>query len=313
MIGSDLKKLAKEFNMQNAGGVAYGTMHGFAVTLQDGAGAKQMTIATRFASMDQQREFEKKVSEVNITSQYRVLQFSIAPDYINIQLNGAMGCMKKIRAFVEWIFPLLMESGASTAQFCNECGAPIHDDGVWMLRDGLVASHVHKACSEKVQNELYAENTQRQEEDNGSYGYGIVGAVIGALIGSLVWALVLMAGYVAGIVGLVIGFLANKGYNLMKGKQGKAKITILVVAVIIGVVVGTIGGTCLQVVDAMNEYGIEMEYFAEYLQIILEDSAVQGEIVTNTLIGLLFAGLGVWGLLSQEKKKIVGQTIKILK
>ena len=79
MIGSDLKKLAKEFNMEVAGGVAYGTMHGFAVTLQDGPGAKQMTIATRFASMDQQREFEKKVSEVNITSQYRVLQFSIAP------------------------------------------------------------------------------------------------------------------------------------------------------------------------------------------------------------------------------------------
>lgn len=312
MIGSGLKKFAKESNLQISSGVAYGVMQGYGVTLQEGSGYKQMAIATRFADMEQQREFEQKVAQVNITSQYRVQQFAVAPAYINVVFTDTMGTMKKIREFADWILPLLRQCGASTADFCNECGAPIQSDGVWMLRDGLVASHVHKACCQKVQDQIYGENMQRKEEDNGSYGYGIVGAVIGALIGSLVWAIVLMAGYVAGIVGLLIGFLANKGYNLMKGKQGKAKIAILVIAIILGVLAGTVGGTCLQVISVMNDLDIEMQYFGELMQLYLEDGGV-AEIIGNAVIGLLFAGLGVFGLLAQEKKKIVGETVKILK
>lgn len=312
MIGSGLKKFAKESNLQISSGVAYGVMQGYGVTLQEGSGYKQMTIATRFADMEQQREFEQKVAQVNITSQYRVQQFAVAPAYINVVFTDTMGTMKKIREFADWILPLLRQCGASTADFCNECGTPIQSDGVWMLRDGVVASHVHKACCQKVQDQIYGEKMQHQEEDQGSYGYGIVGAVIGALIGSLVWAIVLMAGYVAGIVGLLIGFLANKGYNLMKGKQGKAKIAILVIAIILGVLAGTVGGTCLQVISVMNDLDIDMQYFGELMQLYLEDGGV-AEIIGNAVIGLLFAGLGVFGLLAQEKKKIVGETVKILK
>lgn len=312
MIGSGLKKFAKEFHMEVNSGVAYGVMQGFAVTLQEGSGYKQMAIATRFADMEQQRAFEQKVAQVNITSQYRVQQFAVAPAYINVVFTDTMGTMKKIRAFADWIFPLLNQSGASTAEFCNECGAPIQNDGVWMLRDGMVAARVHEVCAKRIQDQIYGENMERQEADQGSYGFGIVGSVIGALIGSLVWAIVLMAGYVAGIVGLLIGFLANKGYNLMKGKQGKAKIAILVIAIVIGVLVGTVGGTCLQVIAAMNEYGIEMEYFELVMQDVMAEGGTM-EIAGNAVIGLLFAGLGVFGMLKQEKKKIVGETAKVLK
>ena len=313
MIGSGLKKFAKESNMQIASGVAYGAMQGYSVTLQEGSGYKQMVIATRFANMEQQRAFEQKVSEVNITSQYRVQQFAVAPDYINVVFGDTMGTMKKIRAFAQWVFPLLRQCGASTADFCNECGAPIQNNGVWMLRDGMVAVHVHDVCSKKIQDQIYGENMERREEAEGSYGFGIVGAVIGALLGGAVWALVLSAGWISALIGLLIGFLANTGYNLMKGKQGQAKIAILVVAIIIGVLAGTIGDACLQSIDLMNQEGIPMEFFMEYTLDLFTYSENVGLIVGNALRGLLFAGLGVFGLLKQERKKIVGETIKILK
>jgi hypothetical protein len=63
----------------------------------------------------------------------------------------------------------------------------------------------------------------------------------------------------------------------------------------------------------MNEESVPMEYFGELMQYVLEDSGAQAEIMGNAVIGLLFAGLGVFGLLKQERKKIVGETIKILK
>lgn len=313
MIGSGLKKYAKEFGMKVDSGVAYGVMNGYAVTLQEGSGYKQVAISTRFADMDQQRAFEQQVNEANVASKYRVQRLAVTPNCIIVVFTDSMGTMKKLRAFVDWFLPLLQTHGAAMATVCNECGGVIYDGGVWMLRDGTAASHVHEACANKVKEALLEENSQRMQEDQGSYATGAAGAFIGAVLGAVVWALVLMAGYVAGLVGFLIGFLANWGYNLMKGKQGKAKIAILVAAVIIGVLIGTAGGYCLVVVDVMNQEGIEMEYFADFMGLILDDSEVQSGIARDVLMGLLFAGLGVYGLLKQEQKKIVGETVKILK
>ena len=122
-----------------------------------------------------------------------------------------------------------------------------------------------------------------------------------------------MLGYIASIVGLLIGFLAEKGYTLLKGKQGKGKIAVLIVAVIIGVLLGTAAGTCLQVVQVINENEIDMAFFPEIMALVLEDSDVQSEITSNVLMGLLFSGLGVFTLLRNENKKISGEKIKILR
>ena len=47
MIGSGLKKLAKEYGMTVSGGIAYGSMGGFAATLSEGAGYKRLVFSTR--------------------------------------------------------------------------------------------------------------------------------------------------------------------------------------------------------------------------------------------------------------------------
>ena len=51
MIGSGLKKLANQYGMRVSGGIAYGSLMGFATTLRDGADIKRIDIATRFADM----------------------------------------------------------------------------------------------------------------------------------------------------------------------------------------------------------------------------------------------------------------------
>lgn len=313
MIGSGLKKYAKEFDMKVDSGVAYGVMNGYAVTLQEGSGYKQMAISTRFAEMEQQRAFEQQINAGNVASKYRVQRLSITPNCIIVVFTDSLGTMNKIRDFWDWLLPLLQANGASLATVCNECGGVIYDGGVWMLRDGIAASHVHEACANKVKEALLDENSQRAQEDRGSYATGAAGAFIGALLGAVVWAIVLMAGFVAGLVGLLIGFFANTGYNLMKGKQGKAKIAILVLAIIAGVLIGTIGGYALITLESMNMEGIETEYFGVCFGLLMSDSYVQSGLIRDVLVGLLFAGLGVYGLLKQEQKKIIGETVKILK
>ena len=309
MIGSGLKKLAAEKGMTVAHGVAYGAYQGFALTMSEGNGWKALEFATRFSEPAAADALERKLNEVDMKRTYRVRDLVIGQRSIAIVFLDNPGTMKKIRAFLDWFMPLLEESGATKADICNECGMATVGDDCWVLIDG-VAHHMHAACKEAVKRELAQDEQIRKEESTGSYLTGALGAIGGALIGAIVWALVLMLGYVASLVGLLIGFLAEKGYNLAKGKQEKGKIAVLVIAIVLGVLAGTVlaDGISLAQMIASGElyeftYG---EIPMLILFLLMEDAQYLSATVSNCGMGLLFAGLGVFGILRKTKKEVTG-------
>lgn len=205
--------------------------------------------------------------------------------------------------------------------FCKNCGAQISDQAVCCEYCGMQVSAAAPQQPQQPQQPVYQQpqqpvyqQTQRPQAPvasnpqvqaaAGSYGSGLIGALLGALIGAVVWAAVYSIGFVSGLVGLLVGFLAVKGYDILKGKQAKGKIAILIIAVIFGVVAGTFGGLCLDVINTLNELGISMDSFDWALEVCLEDSEVQGEIAANLGMGLVFAGLGVFGLIRNEWDKL---------
>ena len=146
------------------------------------------------------------------------------------------------------------------------------------------------------------------EEPKGSVVMGILGAVIGALIGAAVWALVGMAGYIVSAVGLLTAFLADKGYDLLHGRQGKIKVVVLLVCVILAVLLGNVGTTAIQIHQVYEEEGVslyikESAFFQMMVPALMEDSDFVGAIVKDSALGLLLAGLGCFGLVSQAGRK----------
>ena len=137
-------------------------------------------------------------------------------------------------------------------------------------------------------------------EPERSYLPGIIGALLGAALGAAVWAFVLKMGYVAALVGLLIGFLAVKGYDLLKGKQDKLKIVIIILAVIAGVAGGTVGGYYLQYLDAVEAGQLAPDSFGLLMDFLTADS----EFYIEILKGLAFSALGVYGLLRSEFQKL---------
>ena len=309
MVGSALKKMAKENGMTVAHGVAYGAYRGFAVTMDEGGGWKALEFATRFANPADQDALERKLNEVDLKRTYRVQSLVIGQRSIAIQFLDNPGTMKKIYAFLDWFMPLLEEYGATKAEICNECGGLTMGDDSWVLIDG-VAHHMHTACKEKVKRELATEEQERREEAAGSHLTGAVGALIGALLGAVVWALVLLMGYVASVVGLLIGFLAEKGYNLAKGKQDKGKIVALVIAIVLGVLVGTLAADAISLAQMIASGELYEFTYGEIPSLILfllmEDSEYMMGTLGSCGMGLLFAGLGVFGLLRKTKKEVSG-------
>ena len=309
MIGSALKKMAKENGMQVAHGVAYGVYRGYALTMCEGNGWKALEFATRFADPAAQNDLERKLNAVDLKRTYRVQSLEIGQRSIAIQFLDNPGTMKKLLAFLDWFLPMLEESGATKADICNECGQQTYGGDCWVLIDG-VAHYMHAACKENVKRELANEAQAAKEENTGSYLTGMLGAIGGALIGSVVWAVVLMLGYVASIVGLLIGFLAEKGYNLAKGKQDKGKIAVLVIAIVLGVLVGTVAADAISLAQMIASGELYEFTYGEIPMLILfllmNDSEYMIATMSNCGMGLLFAALGVFGILRKTKQEVTG-------
>lgn len=313
MIGSGLKKLAQENGMKVAKGVAYGSLHGYAATLSEGSGYKQITITTKFTDTVKLNALQAQLNARDISRELRVRNLTLAPNGINIVFNDTIGTMKKIQEFIDWFFPLLDESSATKADVCTECGMPITGGGCWTLIEGT-AFHLHESCAQRIRASVSAEEQAKKDADTGSYVTGLLGALGGAAIGAVVWAIVLSMGYVASLVGLLIGWLADKGYDLLRGKQGKAKIAILIVAVIFGVVAGTLSADVIALVQMINDGELAMAYgdIPMLMMIMLEDPEYSGAVLGNIGQGLLFAALGVFALLAQANKAVSGTKIETL-
>ena len=314
MIGSGLKKLAIENGMKIDKGVAYGALRGYSSTMFDGSGTKTICISTVFTDPLLLNQLQAVLNTHNLMKEFRITSLSFTQKQIIIIFHDNPGTMKKITAFIEWFFPLLSQHGATGADICPECCCEL-TGGVWKLIDGT-AHRLHEACAEKVKNSLAESAEAQAQEAEGSYLGGFFGAVIGAALGGIVWALLLTVGYVASLVGLLIGWLSEKGYTLLRGKNGKGKIFILIIAVIFGVLFGTLAGDCIGLIQMINNGELPGITYADipYLFVILfEDSAYLAATGKNVALGLFFAALGVFSFIRRRAKEIAPSKIVDLK
>jgi len=315
MIGSGLKKLAQQYGMTVSNGVAYGALMGYATTFSEGAGYKAIYISSRLTEPGQHEALLADANAVNIKKEYRVQDLVVYPNSTQIVFLDNPGTMKKIEDFIRWFYPLLEQHGATKADVCAECGTPAGDCG-WYLINGI-AHRMHDACARHVEGEIRQDEQTQKDEDTGSYFQGTVGAFLGATLGAVVWAVVLYFGWVASLIGLLIGWLSEKGYNLLKGKQGKGKVVILIIAIVFGVLVGNLLPDvveCVQLVNSGELYGCGyMDIPLVLLLTFLEDPEYRSAVIGNMLMGLLFAGLGVFALLRKTAKEVAPVKFKKLK
>lgn len=315
MIGSGLKKLAKENGMKIANGVAYGSLRGFAATLSEGAGYKKIVFAVTFPDNANRVALADQLSVSNIRSQYRVTNLSMGNQALFVTFHDTAGTMKKIREFLDFFIPMLEQNGASRAEICSECGGQMVSPQ-WVQVNGICYP-LHESCAKKLQEEVAEGNEAKSAADSGNYFTGLIGALVGALLGAVVWALVLNAGYVASLVGLLIGWLAEKGYNLAKGKQGKGKLWILILVILLGVTIGTFGSDAIELgkmIAGGELYGFGFGDIPMFILALLTDNGdYRAAVIHNLGTGVMFAGLGVFFILRQAAAEGAGTRFRYMK
>jgi len=317
MIDGKLKKFAEANGLKVDKGVVYGSLRGFAATLGYNGGGVQLVISTRFEAASKQDAFRAVVDQHNLSKEYRVQDMRFAPNGISVIILDSFNTMKRLEAFVDWFLPLLEQYGASKADTCIECGMPV-ENGTWILHDGVAACHVHSACADKIIREVEAGNEQRKTADTGSYGKGFLGAFLGMLVGAVLWAVIYALGYLASLAGFVTGWLANLLYDKLGGKQGKGKIAILIIVIILGVLLGTLAGIGLSLANEIinGDWG-SVYTLADVpglvLALMLVEPAFLLAVLKDAGLGLLFAALGVFGVLRNAGRQVADEKVTVLK
>ena len=315
MIGSGLKKLAKENGMKVAGGYAYGSFRGYDCAFSEGAGYRLLVISTRLPDDIQEKAMQAECEGRDLKKEFRVQGLYIGRDGIAVNFLDNPGTIKRMAGFCDWFFPLLAKYSATPAGICPECGMPISGAGKWMLTNG-VARHMHESCAATMQERISHEENRAAEEDPGSYGAGFLGALLGGLIGAIPWALLYLAGRVAAVLGLLIGWLSEKGYRKLGGKNGRAKALILIVTAIISVCVGNLLGEWLGAAKYVLQgeaYGLGYgDILPLMFALLAEDAEYRSMMLKNVVLGLLFAALGIFVIIKKSIQSTSGSKFREL-
>lgn len=161
---------------------------------------------------------------------------------------------------------------------------------------------VHQYC---VQNQAADKNQKAQQNElNGSYGLGFVGAVLGGIVGAIPTILLAVFGnLISGWLCALIPLGAYYGYKLLRGRMNRMA---LVMSILVSVLLAPIVYYLMQDLSVYKELGqmVGPAFFLEYLKEYPED------IVPGLLQTLLFVGLGVLivsGIISRTNTHVVGE------
>lgn len=226
---------------------------------------------------------------------------------ITLRLGGKEAPLDQFAPAADGIAEVLREKGLVPAQTCACCGR----GGAESLCMVTTFQPVHASCMEQKIQSVKADVESNQQ--NGSYLTGALGALLGALVGAIpAIAILLLTDTLYSILFALVPLAAMYGYRLLKGKNDKVSIVIVIVVSILSVVFMVF---VLSVILLMREYSVSLGDALHYMFNYVDFSDFM-EIVVSFWQGFLFMLLGIaasWGYLSKTGKSQVADAELLMK
>lgn len=308
MISKAYRKLCTAIGLKFVNGVCCGELCGYTVTLSDGGGFKDIYIS----AYTDGNAFENLSSAADsFRKKYKLNAFEVKPDFIYIRFFDGIGTIKRIEDFINKFFPALSEYGVR-ADICPHCKNSLDTGSTAKLIYGH-AVKLHSGCAEEIINNM-KETEEHISIAESNAGKGTVGAILFGLAASIPWAVVYALGWFVGWLGWLIGLGVVKGYEKFGGRLKKSVIPAFALIIILCVIFAQFLGDALQLGYYINNgeiYG-SLSDIPEYIKILLtEDAEYQKTVIGNIIIGLLFAGLGVYGIFRSLINQVKSHSKKI--
>lgn len=316
MDSPSLKFLVQNYQMKQHHKSYYRELEGYLVTVSEGNTHINIMVSVTFPDMSTYTRLKEMLQDKALRKEYHLYNHNVTEK--TVQIGVDYGLNKKMRGVVamEWLLRTLRELGVRGVEICSVCGQPLalEDRADTMISDCAVA--MHSSCASRMQTSV-VDQEQREKEQPTNLGRGLLGAVIGGVLGALPWAIFYALGYFVAWCGLIIGWGALKGYTRAGGRVRRITIPFLLVIIVLCVLLGQVMGDALQLA-----YGIFTGELAPFtygdipsmLDLVYGMSDYRPQFIGNFLMGLLFAGLGVFGLIRQmleETKSAAEQFVRL--
>lgn len=307
MVGSGIKKYAEKNGLTVKNGVAYGIYRGYMMTLQEGSGWKSADFAVCMSDEltgTLQGQLGALLDD-KTKKEYRIMSVGVSTRRVSVRFVDNPGTMGKMEAFIDLICDKLSACEVPGQNYCAQCGMVIDSafSAVDVMLEGAVYQ-MHSGCADSVERDVDAARQAVQAQ--GNMLTGIIGAVLGGIIGAIPWAIASFNGWFVGWLGFLIGLAAKKGYELLKGKECKAKAVVIILVSILSVVLAEFAGWTVAFMMEV-EGATVMEGLQFTLYFLSADPEIQSSFIGNIVLGLVFAGLGIFdlvrGIFSANSKK----------
>lgn len=218
---------------------------------------------------------------------------------------------EEVEELTSYIIKVLADNRIPGIVNCQLCNTSLYGSDHSRIKVNNRHMKVHKACHEKLENDIEKSVKVR----DGNYVTGIVGAIVFGAIGTIPWIIISSAGWIVSILGLVIAYSANFGYNLFKGKKGKVKSVTLVIVIVSMVISASFVTQLYELFNYLGEQGIEDVSLIDGIKFIFavlkEDSEFAASFIKNAILGVGFGLAGSWKVIMASENDVPRKKLNV--
>lgn len=305
MVGSGIKKFGNINNLRVISGSMTGNYKGYFINLDEGLGFKRIAIAAYLK--DKQELYSQLQSEIRTIGTMNIISVNNTDNCIEVIFRDNLALKKKYYVILDYIVDKLRENNIIGNDYCSVCGEVLESKNYSLAKMSPIIMPVHNDCLDSFNNSIEDKKASIEEEEknnNKSYLKGFVGAIIGGLIGTIPWIILYQMGYVAAYAAVLIGIGANYGYKIMGGSNGSSRMPIIFVSILFVFGAGLLIQYYTEIFIAFYDDGITVSELPQAFLFLLENEPeYKSAIVSNTLMSILFAGIGIFGYIRYLKQR----------
>ena len=293
------------------GSVSYGTWKNYAVCAWKYSGRTYyVTVAIRQEKVNGAMKKAIKQSLKQATRDAAISQLNKNVAVFLVTARGDAG--QTMLASLEAITNTLLAAGIAPANTSVISGALNPDSLCLTSAGGMLTYQPVRATEVQSQNAQVREKIE-DNENNGNYLLGVIGAILGMLVGVAVNVLVAeLSNRIFALLFALIPVAAMFGYKLFKGKMNKAAVVIVILVCIVGLGVMIYSQTVIGIKSGIREEtgrDADLKEAIELANVVIKETDFLKESAVEILKYALFMAVGIfiaWRTISGQINSNVG-------
>ncbi len=228
---------------------------------------------------------------------YRLIRLDKQAALFMVTISGKGNLAQELPAALNLLTDALRAAGIGPADTCLKSGQP-YPDSLCLVAIGQYASCQPVRAAALREESAKVQQKTEENENNGSYLFGLIGAILGMLVGVAANILVAFATErIFALLFALIPFAAMFGYKLFKGKLSKASLVIVVALCLVALALMPFVQTVIGVQQTVKkEFGrtLPLGDAIEVARKVMTQKGFLKEISGDLVKYVIFMALGLW-------------------